>query len=190
MIHTCVLLECFHLFNQHGPIGFIEGTCRLIDSNKLKIKCLLATIVQCKKKISLLNIKEISKQLNGIKFWWSSNVMQTFGVKTFWTNIKFFIQKNAQFANVRYICYFKTTHLQDTNLTILISACNYVADIFKQEMVNHLKIKLMSIFIFGLNFTMWQMCPFLTSIFFRQLKHSSIGLKWKIQIFFCVVQNY
>lgn len=52
------------------------------------------------------------------------------------------------------ICYFKTTHLQDTNLTILISACNYVADIFKQEMVNHLKIKLMSISIFGLNFTM------------------------------------
>lgn len=52
------------------------------------------------------------------------------------------------------ICYLKTTHLHDTNLTILISACNYVADIFKQEMVNHLKIKLMSIFIFGLNFTM------------------------------------
>lgn len=86
--------------------------------------------------------------------------------------------------------YFKTTHLQNINLTILISACNYAAKIFKQQMINHLRIKLMSIPIFGLNFRRWQMCPFSTSIFFRQLKNNSIGLKWKIQIFFCVVQNY
>lgn len=86
--------------------------------------------------------------------------------------------------------YFKTTHLQDINLTILISACNYAAKIFKQQMINHLRIKLMSIPIFGLNFRRWQTCPFSTSIFFRQLKNNSIGLKWKIQIFFCVVQNY
>lgn len=88
------------------------------------------------------------------------------------------------------LCYFKTTHLQDTNLTILISACNYAAKIFKQQMINHLRIKLMSIPIFGLNFRRWQTCPFSTSIFFRQLKNNSIGLKWKIQIFFCVEQNY
>lgn len=88
------------------------------------------------------------------------------------------------------LCYFKTPHLQDTNLTIFISACNYAAKIFKQQRINHLRIKLMSIPIFGLNFRRWQTCPFSTSIFFRQLKNNSIGLKWKIQIFFCVVQNY
>lgn len=88
------------------------------------------------------------------------------------------------------LCYFKTTHLKETNLTILISACNYAAKIFKQQMINHLRIKLMSIPIFGLNFRRWQTCPFSTSISFRQLKNNSIGLKWKIQIFFCVVQNY
>lgn len=88
------------------------------------------------------------------------------------------------------LCYFKTPHLQDTNLTIFISACNYAAKIFKQQRINHLRIKLMSIPIFGLNFRRWQTCPFSTSISFRQLKKNSIGLKWKIQIFFCVVQNY
>lgn len=88
------------------------------------------------------------------------------------------------------LCYFKTPHLQDTNLTIFISACNYAAKIFKQQRINHLRIKLMSIPIFGLNFRRWQTCPFSTSISFRQLKNNSIGLKWKIQIFFCVVQNY
>lgn len=99
--------------------------------------------------------------------------------------------ENAHFANVRdNFMLFKTTHLQDINLTILISACNYAAKIFKQQMINHLRIKLMSIPIFGLNFRRWQTCPFSTSIFFRQLKNNSIGLKWKIQIFFCVVQNY
>lgn len=87
------------------------------------------------------------------------------------------------------LCYFKTPHLQDTNLTIFISACNYAAKIFKQQRINHLRIKLMSIPIFGLNFRRWQTCPFSTSISFRQLKNNSIGLKWKIQIF-CVVQNY
>lgn len=87
------------------------------------------------------------------------------------------------------LCYFKTPHLQDTNLTIFISACNYAAKIFKQQRINHLRIKLMSIPIFGLNFRRWQTCPFSTSISFRQLKKISIGLKWKIQIF-CVVQNY
>lgn len=88
------------------------------------------------------------------------------------------------------LCYFKTPHLQDTDLTIFISACNYAAKIFKQQRINHLRIKLMSIPIFGLNFRRWQTCPFSTSISFRQLKNNSIGLKWKIQIFFCVVQNY
>lgn len=88
------------------------------------------------------------------------------------------------------LCYFKTPHLQDTNLTIFISACNYAAKIFKQQRINHLRIKLMSIPIFGLNFRRWQTCPFSTSISFRQLKNNSIWLKWKIQIFFCVVQNY
>lgn len=48
------------------------------------------------------------------------------------------------------LCYFKTPHLQDTNLTIFISACNYAAKIFKQQRINHLRIKIMSIPIFGL----------------------------------------
>lgn len=121
-------------------------------------------------------------------------IEQTFGVKTFWAKKKniLFLFRNMLILQTSDIilCYFKTTHLQDTNLTILISACNYAAKIFKQQMINHLRIKLMSIPIFGLNFRRWQTCPFSTSIFFRQLKNNSIGLKRKIQIFFCVVQNY
>lgn len=120
-------------------------------------------------------------------------IEQTFGVKTPWAKKKIlFLFRNMLILQTSEIIlgYFKTTHLQDINLTILISACNYAAKIFKQQMINHLRIKLMSIPIFGLNFRRWQTCPFSTSIFFRQLKNNSIGLKWKIQIFFCVVQNY
>lgn len=136
------------------------------------------------------------KQLIGfgnLEMFCNCKIEQTFGVKTFWAKKKIlFLFRNMLILQTSdlILCYFKTPHLQDTNLTIFISACNYAAKIFKQQRINHLRIKLMSIPIFGLNFRRWQTCPFSTSISFRQLKKISIGLKWKIQIFFCVVQNY